>query len=161
MGLDIKVYQNIRLEDDPGIADFKAYVIDPAWKSRIKNLVDGGYYSGTCVYRGAGYSYSTHGEFRGYLLKLIRMNGLVKDDGNPDYSFPGFDNLIKGLPFEELINFADNEGCLDWECCEKLYQDFLSTAHKVVESAGFLEGIYHDWLQALDYARHNGVIEFC
>ncbi len=49
MGLDVRVYQNIKQTNNQDEADLKAHVIDSDWEWKIKNLSNGASYTGDCV----------------------------------------------------------------------------------------------------------------
>lgn len=146
MGLDVTVYKNIKRTDSDEDYDFTAFVIDPTWEHKIKNLEKGAKYVGEVSEGNISYGYSSHNRFREHLLKLQDRHDLLKKDGTVDWE--RLDKFPE-LPFYELINFADNEGCLDWETNEKLYNDFKSCEGKAVKYAEnehyFIEN-YRSWL---------------
>lgn len=113
MGLNIQVYNDLKLVKR-GSYDFVANVIDPAWDYKIKNLEKGGKYKGNLIDETIATPYSSHGVFRAFLLMITGNKHLIKPNNKPDYE--AIDNSDSSdIPFIELIDFADNEGCLDWE----------------------------------------------
>lgn len=77
-------------------------------------------------------------------------------------------NQFKGdVAFQELIDFADNEGVIGSKLAKKLYDDFLIShkeAEKYAESLKkdnewFIEK-YYDWEKAFMLASDNGAIKF-
>lgn len=170
MGLDVSVYANVKeihLDDniDPEVGkdyDFQAYVINPDWEHKIKNLTVGGYYKGDLIEDvDISYSYSTHGRFRVELIRLIgRSLDLLKVDGTIDWDKI---SLNLHLPFMGLINFADNEGCLDWETSAILYDDF--SRYKAADQEYLIDAhhvqYYQRWLSIFEQAKKpNNVVVF-
>ena len=67
------------------------------------------------------------------------------------------------IPFYDLINFADNEGCLDWEVSQTLYADFEKYNEKAklkMNEYDFDYKIYKTWLETFKAAKNNGVVVF-
>lgn len=127
MGLDVKVYKNIKLIDSyEEDYDFKAYVIDQSWEYKIKNLVKNGNYKGDLAYYEISYPYSSHNRFRESLITLIGRSDLLDSNGAIKWEL-----LSPDIPFYDFINFADNEGCLDWEISAKIFDDFFKFKDKV------------------------------
>ena len=117
MGLSVSVFTNISITTNEDYR-FKAYVIDDSWNHKIKNLVNKGNYDGneTPVIK---YPYSTHNRFREYLVSLFSVGGVLDQNGEIIW-----ENLTDDMPFIDLILFADNEGCFDWETAGRLLKDF-------------------------------------
>lgn len=156
MGLDVRTYGNIKLSENDEDADFIAYVIDDNWKHKIKNLQERKGYTGDEVYRGVSYAYSTHNRFREKLIKLIDRTDLLDAEGKIKWS-----DLPKDIPFNNFIDFADNEGCLDWETSEIIYSDFEKYNEKAkVEMNEFDYSRYEEWLQTFYYGKDRGVVVF-
>ena len=134
---------------------FKAYVIDPSWAFKIKNLVEDGCYKGDVINRSIGYPYSYHSKFRAGLIKLIGREDLLDGDGHIDWN-----RLPSDIPFYDFINFADNEGCLDWEVSKTIYNDFVLHADDVNDDSTF-SNYYNLWLEVFrDATDNNGVVVF-
>jgi hypothetical protein len=156
MGLLVKVYQNIKEASDKEDYCFDAYVISEEWNYKIKNLKNRGLYDGDCVFKGISYPCTSHNRFREQLVKLIDRMDLIKPDGTIDW-----DNLKPDMPFYDFIDFADNEGCLDFEVSEKIYQSFKEWEVKAqFLLTGWVLDKYNEWLQAFDLSRQNGVMVF-
>lgn len=76
-------------------------------------------------------------------------------------------NNFKGdVAFQELINFADNEGVIGPVVSKKLYEDFVKyekEAEQYSEDTNddgwFIEN-YRDWLEAFKLASDGGAVEF-
>lgn len=148
MGLDVSVYTSIEL-CGPRECDFKAFVIDDSWRWKIKNLRENGYYKGVCYNCGLSYSYSTHKRFRMSLCKLVGFDS--KD----------FTEVPEYGPFSELIDFADNEGVLDWEVSEKLFEDFENYKElaKIELEKPWID-FYMQWGEVFKVAKNKGVVVF-
>ena len=157
MGLDIAVYTNVVQMPDGMDYDFQAYVIDKEWKWKIKNLIDGGHYVGKREDVTLSYPCSSHGFFRIMLMDMLMDRKIDKDnwckiiEANPQ------------LPFAPFIDFADNEGCLDWEVSKQLYEDFATywvTFFKTYTNEVWREN-YHNWMKVFKIASEkNGVIRY-
>ena len=159
MGLSVTVYKNIKPCNDED-ANFVAYVINDSWKWKIKNLGYGQAYKGDFIDNvGIDCGYGFHGLFRGFLLKIAGRQDLVGNDGKVDY-----DKIYKekSLPFFDLIDFADNEGCLDWEASEKILVDFELYSEKASQSDNaVMSERYVKWHDVFRAAvEHKGVIVF-
>lgn len=158
MGLDVTVYKNIKRTNSDEDYDFTAFVIDPTWEHKIKNLEKGAKYEGEVSGGNVSYAYSSHSRFREHLLKLQDRHDLLKKDGTVDWE--RLDKFPE-LPFYELINFADNEGCLDWETNEKLYNDFKACEGKAVKYAEnehyFIEH-YKSWLNVFENGKQRDAV---
>jgi len=161
MGLDIVVIENVKkveLEED---AIFTAYVIDSAWEHKIKNLEQGAKYEGDIYNTGVSYPYSYHTYFRKRLLELINRHDLIDANDQIKWEQIGKEPYF---PFKELIDFADNEGCLDWETNEKLYKEFIEydSLAKIFEDdeSDFYE-FYKAWREVFEIGRNkNSVVIF-
>lgn len=156
MGLDVRTYGNIKLAENEKDADFTAYVINEDWKHKIKNLQDGKGYIGDVVFRGVSYPYSAHNRFREKLIKLIDRQDLLDIEGKIKWA-----ELPSEIPFYDLINFADNEGCLDWEVSNTIYSDFVKYNEKAkLEMNEYDYSNYKTWLETLKFAKNAGVVVF-
>ena len=158
MGLAVTVFKNIKKTNDDENYDFTAYVIDPTWEHKIKNLEPDAKYVGERSEGNISYPYSSHNRFREHLLKLQDRHDLLKKDSTVDWE--RLDKFPE-LPFYELINFADNEGCLDWETNEKLYNDFKVCEGKAVKYAEneyyFIE-TYKSWLNIFENGKQRDAV---
>lgn len=155
MGLDVRTYGNLKLAETKE-ADFIAYVINEDWKHKIKNLQYRKAYTGDVVFRGVSYSYSEHNRFREKLVKLVGREDLLDNEGRIKW-----DELPSDIPFYDLINFADNEGCLDWEVSNTIYSDFEKYNEKArLEMNEYDYSKYETWLETFKSAKNNGVVVF-
>lgn len=69
------------------------------------------------------------------------------------------------LPFFELINFADNEGCIGPEAALDLYGDFVAHRDAWISECSddpddFDRSRYLEWTTACERAADNGFIDF-
>lgn len=162
MGLYVSVYKDIKAADSETEGDsFVAYVIDDCWKHKIKNLIDGQLYEGRVTDSYVSYSYSTHSRFREFLIKVIgKDEELLNDHGRIRW-----DDLStkSDIPFYDLIWFADNEGCLDWEVSEKLFKEFeenFQAALQMESKYKYMVEKYLDWYNIFKDAKNKGVVVF-
>lgn len=162
MGLNIKVYHNIIETSNHDDADFVADVLNNSWDWKIKNLKRYASYIGDCVDRGTiSYPYSYHSRFREALVSLIGRNDLLGIEGQIKWSEIDTPENAN-IPFHAFIVFADNEGCIDWECSESLFADFdkhMQDAETKL-SPTHLE-TYKKWHHVFDLGRKKGVVVFC
>ena len=161
MGLSVSVFKNIKETKNIENYDFKAYVIDNDWKYKIKNLNEGSYYKGERTESEVNYSYGTHNRFREHLLKILDRYDLLLDDGRINWFILEKESK---LPFFELINFADNEGCLDYEISKTLYFNFIEHKEKALKYFGkdnYFTNIYLAWIDVFkDGKETNNVVVF-
>lgn len=163
MGLDVSVFKNIKRTENEADYRFTAFVIDEKWKYKIKNLEDGKDYKGDCTDASVSYAYSTHNRFREALLKIIGRNDLLLLNGKINWL-----ELEKetNIPFYELINFADNEGCLDFEISTILYNNFIewedvAIRHFKDNNYFYFAQRYLDWLNVFKNGKEaNSVVVF-
>lgn len=161
MGLSVSVYQNIKLSKNEDDHDFIAYVIDPNWKHKVKNLEYDCSYIGDICNCGISYTYGTHNRFRENLIKLIGRNDLLLNDSTIDW---GKLEEEKEITFYDFIDFADNEGCLDWGVNAKLYEDFKNWHGKAMDfgkDVFYFNDYYNEWLEIFNQGKkENSVIVF-
>ena len=156
MGLSIRVYNNLKIADKNQDNSFEIYVIDESWKNKVKNFEYGKSYTGDLINDSLSYPYYSHNRFREALIRLIQREDLLDAEGRIKWN-----ELPSDLPFIDLIDFADNEGCLDYEVAKNLFEDFEQwklDAEKYL-SEYELE-IYKKWKQICKDASNNGVIVF-
>lgn len=78
------------------------------------------------------------------------------------------ERFASGDSFQELINFADNEGVIGFVVSKKLLKDFTENEEKAKEFASILgkeEGDwwlnkYNDWKKAFEMASDSGAVDF-
>lgn len=151
------IYGNVKLAENEEEADFTAFVIDEDWKYKIKNLQDGKAYTGDLIFRGISYPYSSHSRFREKLIKLIGRDDLLDNKKEIKWN-----ELTPEIPFYDLIDFADNEGCLDWEISAKIYSDFEKFNDKAKSEMNVYDySEYETWLETFKAAKNYGVVVFC
>ena len=153
MGLDVRVYQDVRLVDEGDDYSFEAMVVDEDWNERIKNLKNGALYDGTLVGNFISYAYSAHNRFRESLSELIGLGKNGWENGNG--------KLDRETPFYEFFEFADNEGCMDFETSQNLFNDFELFENLATKSldAYFIDN-YNSWKQVFKLGKENGVVVF-
>lgn len=161
MGLNVYVYKNVKITEEEEDFDFSAYVIDKNWMYKVKNLEYDKNYTGDIQNSSVSYPYSSHNRFRETLIKIIGRNDLLDKDGKIMWS-----PLEKELemPFYELINFADNEGCLDFEISKKLYDEFLFWKEKAMLyffNDDYSKEKYLKWIEVFENGKEiNAVVVF-
>lgn len=151
MGLDVKVFQNItKLPNDAEDYDFIAHNYKE-FNERSKNLEWYGKYKAADKKRMISYSCSLHNDFRRELAVLI----------GKERRFWESSDVPKDVPFYELFDFADNEGTIDWESSQNIYNDFVKYKQSATEKLPvyYLE-IYDRWLETFELGKDGGVIVF-
>lgn len=151
MGLDVDVYTNVKKADINDF-NFRAFVIRDDWSHKIKNLEKDAFYKGDRVSGLVSYPYSFHNRFRKELFKMV-----IKNEGF--HKVGHWLNVESGsfFPFCELLDFADNDGCLDWSICEELheqFEDWLQRANEFL-SSDYLK-VYIEWLEVFALAKDKG-----
>lgn len=163
MGLDVSVFKNVKRTDIENEVCFTAIVIDERWEYKIKNLENEKDYKGDYAISKVSYGYSTHNRFREILLKIIGRNDLLVEGGEINWERIKEQNK---LPFYELIWFADNEGCLDFEISNILYQNFLYWKEDAMKYFNenrddYFKEKYLDWLNVFESGKEvNSVVVF-
>lgn len=101
-------------------------------------------------------SYGGYNAFRDALAGLSNRSAehYWGNDGDPDW------------PFYELVNFADNEGTLDWVAAKALLDDFrhhrdqFAREHKDSAGRSYWVETYDDWITGLELAADHGCVVF-
>jgi hypothetical protein len=75
------------------------------------------------------------------------------------------ENFRGDVAFQELIDFADNEGVIGSVLAQKLYDDFKNNHKDAIEYSKAINDDwfirkYEDWMEAFNYARQNGAVNF-
>ncbi|WP_370225260.1 hypothetical protein [Cytobacillus sp.] len=77
------------------------------------------------------------------------------------------EKFAEGDDFQELINFADNEGVIGPAVSRKLANDFNKNAERarffaltLGEEAGYWFKLYKKWQEAFELAADNGAVDF-
>lgn len=158
MGLDITVYKNLEAVKNPEL-DEDGYPInwETEWKPGESMVWSETHFPG----RGEGvdphtvYKYEESfgfraGSYSGYNRWRLRLHQFRGD-----------------VAFQELINFADNEGVIGPVVSKKLANDFAVHEEAAVQYANSLgeEGdvwiqLYQIWKEAFEMAAENGAVEF-
>jgi hypothetical protein len=148
MGLDVKIYKGVKPATEKNYK-FVPHVLEESWKDRIKNLTEP-YYTGTDLGNFISYPCSTHNEFRDSLCAIVT---------GERYVWRGRD-LSKQTPFYEFFEFADNDGCIDWETAAKLHHDFILYESKARENLNIAQfDYYKTWVKIFKVAsKENSVI---
>lgn len=153
MGVVISVYTNIKKSTVNDYC-FRAFVLSDKWNDRIKNLEINSFYKGQYhPQKTFEYSSTIHNTLRSELCEILnRHRNEWKDD------------MDDSIPFYELFEFGDNEGCMDWESCSNLYDDFMTYKKQFMlkhNNNQFARDIYQKWIDILKCAKDNkGVIVF-
>lgn len=161
MGLDVTVHKGVSLQKEGSENyDFVAYVIDDNWLGRIKNLQNMGRYKSSMKKRVLSYPCSSHNDFRREICSMLGMepDEWIVDNKDWDYS----------KPFSEFFQFADNDGCMDWETASKLYDDFYSHSESFKDhlssmdrvSASYYQDKYDAWTTIFLMAKNKGVVQY-
>ena len=157
MGLDIRAFKNLRKVDNP-ILDEDGYPEDydnqwlpgasmdwseSIWKGKGFPVESDKVYEFEDIYSFTAGSYSGYNAWR--------------DD---------LDRFKGDVAFQELIDFADNEGVIGSVLSQKLYDDFKNNYDEAVEYSKHISDgewfirKYKCWMSAFDYARQNGAVNF-
>lgn len=164
MGLDVSAYKNIKKVENPRMGEdgyliydeeqegyILAYTLE-GFEDRIKNLEWQSYYKGESTKFGVSCSYGGHNRFRESICKMFGIT--------PDIIWNNRE-AHKEHPFYELVDFADNEGVLDYECASKLHGDFLD--YQEIAEAKLNKHEYNHyckWIDVLKAASENGCVVF-
>jgi hypothetical protein len=118
-------------------------------------------------------SYSGYGEWRNDLALAAGYEGGSEGVWN-QVDRRG----MTGRPFEELINFPDNDGLIGPVISEKLYNDFVTQEKAIMhtidwwylkmvpekeydgDEVNWFKTKYNDWKVTFDVARNNGMVIF-
>lgn len=164
MGLAVTAYKKIRIvENDLDDEDLLRILVNPAFPGRADDLVDGATYDYADSMRGWSAPYSSYGEWRNQLAALAGYPAVDHADGRR-----GVRKLhtagawaMNGGPFWELINFADNEGCIGAVVSAKLARDFAEHQSKAdAHSDPWFRERYAQWRSVFEFAADGGAVEF-
>jgi len=129
---------------------------NPDFPAQAEGIEDGYYgYENSMDFR-AG-SYSGYNQWRD---ELARMAGYapVASDHSP-YAAGAWQK--KSGPFWELINFADNEGCIGPKTSAKLAKDFAEFQHAAdLNPDEWFRQKYAYWRKAFELASNDGAVDF-
>lgn len=157
MGLDITAYKYLTPVENPEFDEYGELVNwDTQWQAGDSMKWSEKYFEG----RGEGVdpdAVYTYEDSFGFRAGSYSGYGWWRDT---------LSNFSEGNSFEELINFADNEGVIGSIVSQKLYDDFKNNYDKAIEFNKTLNNdewwieSYRDWMKAFDYARNNGAVDF-
>lgn len=156
MGLDITAYKNLKKVENPKLDGCGE--ID--WDSQFRG--------------GPSMEWSEkHFPGRGEGIEVNAVYSFEENYGFHAGSYFGYNRwrfmlkeFSKGASFQELINFADNEGVIGPVVSKKLYQDFKDNEKRAIEfSKSTLDGgwwleKYRYWMKAFEMASNNGAVDF-
>lgn len=157
MGLDINAYKNIKIVEKPEL-DEDGYVLnwDSEWMPGESMVWSEKHFPG----RGEGVNphtvYTWEDKFRFRAGSYSGYNWWRR----------ALKQFAKGNDFQELIEFADNEGVIGPVVSKKLANDFAENLEEAIEFAVHLDSemwleLYNDWKKAFEMASNNGAVEFC
>ncbi|WCF11397.1 hypothetical protein NDS46_31055 (plasmid) [Paenibacillus thiaminolyticus] len=161
MGLDIKVYKNLKEVQEPKFDEYGDLLnMETEWKPGESMEWSEKHFPG----RGQGIEsqrvYNWEDSFR------------FRAGSHSAYSWwrDKLNEFMGDTAFQELINFADNEGVIGPVVSKKLAKDFAENLEKAREFSNKLneEGYngtfwiesYENWKEAFEMAAHNGAVEF-
>jgi hypothetical protein len=164
MGLDIVYFTNVQALAPPGDVESVAewanenqairyYVLD-GMEGRLAGL-DAEWVRGEFAGMFRAGSYSGYNQWRDLLARTVLGVGA----GEIWASAHG----LEGKPFVELIDFADNEGCLGPVVCAKLNTDFETHRNEFINGAGVDDydvELYDKWAEAFAATAEGGIVGF-
>lgn len=163
MGLDIAAYSKLVLADAPSDETsnhyFRAYVgaldfTEKNWPGHTCGIKPGVYTFDKCFSFHAG-SYSGYGNWRRWLARIAGWQS-IEDCWNATNA------ERQGLPFSELLHFADNEGVIGAKVAAKLASDFANydpiADTEVCRHWEYEQ--YNKWQRAFELAADDGAVDF-
>jgi hypothetical protein len=157
MGLDIIAYRNLKIVEEPELdEDGDLIDWDTQWKPGASMDWSETYFPG----RGEGVNPSAvytweeslrfrAGSYSGYNWWRRKL-----------------EQFANGDDFQELINFADNEGVIGPVVSKKLANDFVKNKEEAIEFSISLDDgewwfeQYNRWQEAFEMAADNGAVDF-
>lgn len=172
MGLDITAYKNVKFDlpaenEDDDVITFSDYA--ESFQLQLGSLAGHTVrrYTSECEeyedyedsYSFRAGSYGGYNTFRHWICQ--RANGVTAESvwASIDGGYSSEANFVFGY----LINFSDCDGYICKEIAEILYHEFVNNKDKVLGNTpegAYYHELYLDWLNAFDYARHNGYVAF-
>lgn len=166
MGLDVIVFKGLKKIGTINPSDYESYYenhendekwipgpemewSESIWTGRGEPYESYGIYDIDKLYHYHIGSYSTYNWWRNYLEQFVD------------------NNFTNNTVFQELIDFADNEGVIGSVVSEKLYNDFSSNNEKAKNFSNNIDlgekwlEIYYIWEEIFYIAKDNGAVEFC
>lgn len=155
MGLSVTLHKGVSPSPLNDNGDFMAYQTDEMFLYNSTALQDGAWYVSKKQEHVIDYAYSSHRVFREKLASLI---GLTAEQ---IWATP---SKYKHNPFFKFINFADNEGVIDWISAKEIAADFVKykdDAQKDFANDVHFINAYQSWMDGfLKCAKKGNVIEF-
>jgi hypothetical protein len=155
MGLSVTLHKRVSpspLNDD---GDFMAYQTDEMFLYNSTALQNGAWYVSKKREHVIDYPYSSHRIFREKLAVLIGLTAQAIWATPERYNY---------VPFFKFINFADNEGVIDWVAAKEIAVDFVKykdAAKKNFSNDVHFLNCYEKWMDGfLKCARKGNVIDF-
>ena len=158
MGLDITAYRGIeavrkqRNDDDDGYEDGMArFWIMPEFKAAADDVKEKTLYRYAEAFGFRAGSYIGYNRWREWLAGLVGTT--------PERVWNG----EKAKAFQELINFADNEGTIGPRTAAKLAKDFAEYdehAKRVSPDGYDYYDRYKNWRKGFEMAAQNGAVSF-
>lgn len=165
MGLDVTAYKQIRLADADTVrddADLLYVLVNPDFPGRADDLKDRAKYDYADSIRGYSGPYSSYNEWRNELAKVAGWPAVEHIDHRGTRKLHAAGAwAANGGPFWELINFADNEGCIGAVVSAKLAKDFAEFQTKAdTHWDAWFRQIYAKWRAVFEFATDAGAVEF-
>lgn len=168
MSLQIYAYTDLRKldiahdPDDDLPEETMQVLVNPHFPGRADELEDGAIYAFTTCEKCLDLSYGGYNDFRNELAGLAGYPQAMHSSKR-QFRHDAGAWLQSSGPFWELINFADNEGCIGPRVCAKLAKDFgefQSKAERLFPVGYFLE-TYNKLRAGVEAAANgNGCLEF-
>ena len=164
MGLDIIAYKKLHIVENPKLDD-DGYPVN--WETEWIAGASMDWSESVWAGRGEGvdskavYTYEDRYDFR------------AGSYGGYNAWRDSLDSFKGNVAFNELINFADNEGVIGSIVSAKLFNDFKTYEKEAIEFSETLKlnesyyygefwlARYYDWMKAFEYASNGGAVNFC
>lgn len=157
MGLDITAYRKLKLVENPHIEEYGEPVNwETEWRPGSSMEWSEKHFPG----RGEGIDpqvvYTWEEQFRFRAGSYSGYNWWRKK----------LDEFAGNVAFQELINFADNEGVIGYIVASKLAKDFSDYADKAKQYSTKLDdgeywlSKYEEWRKAFEMAADGGAVDF-
>lgn len=158
MGLDITAYKNLKVVENPQVdEDGELLNWETEWQPGVSMEWSEKHFPG----RGEGIDYkAVYTWEEGYGFHAGSYSGY-------NWWRSKLEEFAEGDSFQELINFADNEGVIGPVVSKKLLKDFTENEERVVKFADTLGdkgewwiNKYKEWEKAFEMAADNGAVDF-
>lgn len=160
MGLDITAYRKLKVVKNPVLDEYgDPEEYDTQWKPGESMKWSEKHFEG----RGQGINADTVYEFEEEDKYRFRAGSYI----SYNWWRSQLEKFKGNVAFQELIDFADNEGVIGPIVSTKLHSDFydhLNEAEEYSNTLGedgewWLEK-YKSWMKAFEYASDNGAVDF-